>query len=975
MDPQSWQRVKEIFLDAVEREPAVRAGFLREACAGDAGLLAEVQSLLSADEGAGDFIDDPAFASADAAWPEADSSPAAVGQRVGAYEVVRELGRGGMGAVYLAERADSQFDKQVAIKIVKRGMDTEFVLRRFSRERQVLAGLDHPNIAKLLDGGATEDGLPYFVMEYVEGEPVTDYCDRHRLSVTGRLKLFRDVCSAVQYAHQNLVVHRDLKPSNILVTAEGTPKLLDFGIAKLLNPTLAAQTIDQTGTWMRLMTPEYASPEQVQGLQITTASDVYSLGVLLYELLTGHRPYRLRSRAPAEVARAVCEDEPERPSTAISRVEDAPATDGAEAPVTRTPETVATTRDTQPERLRRRLSGDLDNIILKAMRKEPPRRYASVEQLSEDIRRHLEGLPVTAQRDTFTYRSSKFIRRHRAGVAAATLVVVTLIVGVVATAWQAHLARVERARAERRFNDVRRLANSFMFEFHDSIANLEGATPARKLVVTRALEYLDGLAQEESGDVSLQRELATAYVKVGDVQGYPLFSNIGDPAGALESYRKALTIREGLAAAHPENVELRRELAASYGRVGSLLPVGEGLQMYRKSLAIREALVTADPTNAQLQRDLARNDENVAQSLGSPYDENIGDTKGALEYYQKALAIRQELFARDPTMEGLRSELFDSYHLVADILFEIGRFDEALQYQRQAQPVLEEVIAADPSNAEAQRNLAVGEGRICKTLETLGRFNEALEICEKSFATNLRLSAGDPQNAFVRRQQVSGYNQIGMLLLKTGDVARAIEYHRRALRVSLELLALDPTYADTRTRLANSYEGLANALALSGSLDEAAQICRKALDIRKELSAARPEDARLQRQLATNHVSLGAIMLKTENAAEALRHYREALTIREPLAATDSLNYMTRHDLAEVYFKMGEAYARLASKAKNAMLDQAEDWREARSWYARSMEIYQDLYSRNQLPAQYVHEIDDIKRGLAKCEAALGRGK
>ncbi|MBA2339616.1 MAG: serine/threonine protein kinase, partial [Pyrinomonadaceae bacterium] len=253
-----------------------------------------------------------------------------LGERVGTYEIVREIGQGGMGAVYLGERADHLFDKQVAIKIVKRGMDTDFVLRRFARERQVLAALDHPNIAKLLDGGVTEVGLPYFVMEYVEGASINQYCDAHKLTIAERLELFRHICSAVSYAHQNLIVHRDIKPSNILVTEDGTPKLLDFGIAKLLNPPLSAGTIDQTGTFMRLMTPEYASPEQVRGLPITTASDVYSLGVLLYELLTGHRPYRLKSRAPEEIASAVCEQEPERPSTAISRVVEVPANGDAD---------------------------------------------------------------------------------------------------------------------------------------------------------------------------------------------------------------------------------------------------------------------------------------------------------------------------------------------------------------------------------------------------------------------------------------------------------------------------------------------------------------------------------------------------------------------------------------------------------------------------------------------------------------------
>ena len=979
MNPETWQQVKALFYAALEHEPQERALFLREACAGDDELRAQVASLIASHEEAGDFINEPAFISAEACFSQLNE-PALIGERIGSYEIVRELGRGGMGTVYLGERADSQFEKHVAIKIIKRGMDTDFVLRRFMLERRVLASLDHPNIARLLEGGATEDGLPYFIMEYVEGRPMTAYADERRLTVSERLRLFRKVCAAVQYAHQNLIIHRDLKPSNVLVTADGTPKLLDFGVAKLLNPELTVETVDHTATMLRLMTPEYASPEQVRGLQVTTASDIYSLGVLLYELLTSHRPYRLQSRARDEIVRAVCEQEPERPSVAISRIEELPATDKAPMRATLSPARIATTRDAQPERLRRQLSGDLDNIVLKCLRKEPQRRYSSAEQFSEDIRRHLDGLPVTARQDTFTYRASKFLKRHKAGVAAASLALFAIIVGAAATAWQAHVARSERARAEfergraeRRFQDVRKLANSFLFEFHDSIKDLQGATPARKLVVIRALEYLDSLAQEASGDSSLQRELATAYVRVGDVQGNPLLSNIGDPAGALESFRKSLTIRQALAVQRPTDATAERELAESYSRVGLLAPPQEGLEMYRKALGILEPLAAADQTNAPLRRVLAMTYENVAQLLGNPFDVNVGDTANALDYYRKALAIREDLFQHDPMMEGIRSELFDSYHYVADMLFEEGRFDEALWYQRKAQPVLEELIAANPTNAEAQRSLTVGEGRICKTLEAMGQFAEALDICDKSFASNQRLTAADPQNAFVLRQNVSGYNQVGALLAKTGNLTKALDYHRRAIDGSLKLLALDPIYADTRMRLANSYEGLGNALLLNNDLSGAAQNCRKALAIREDLVAKNPDDARFRRQLATNYNSLGAIMAKEGDAVEALENYRQALSMLGPLAATNKLNYAINHELAENYFKAGEVQAQMAAKAKRTAADRAEAWREARSSYAHSMEIYQALYNRNQSPKQLAHEIDDVARGLAKCDAVLAR--
>ena len=424
MNPDRWQRVKELLNEALEREPEERAAFLEERCGTDSDLRSEVDSLLASYNDADDYLESAknpfaATATAIARDPHAD-------MRIGPYRVVEEIGRGGMGTVYRAVRADDAFRKQVAIKIVKRGMDHDFVLRRFKNERQILATLDHPNVARLLDGGATEDGLPYFVMEYIDGgKPIHQYCDEKTLTTRQRLQLFCDVCSAVETAHERRIVHRDIKPGNILITPRGQAKLLDFGIAKILDPELTTQTIDPTATVLRLMTPEYASPEQVRGEEITPASDVYSLGVLLYELLTGHRPYRLRSRSPHEIAQVICEETPEKPSTIVGRTELVTRTEG---PVTLTPETVSKVRRTKPDELRRSLSGDLDNIVLMAMRKEPGRRYPSAAAMQADIMRCLEGMPVSARRDTLMYRISKGLRRN------STLVLVAFIALAMGTA-------------------------------------------------------------------------------------------------------------------------------------------------------------------------------------------------------------------------------------------------------------------------------------------------------------------------------------------------------------------------------------------------------------------------------------------------------------------------------------------------------------------------------------------------------------
>ena len=525
MDPARWERVKDLFQGALERPPEERDVHLREACPEDASLRNEVERLLSAHVRADAFLHRPAF---DLADPRTDAAQAPV--RIGEYRIVREIGHGGMGTVYLAEREQPGFQRTVAIKVVRPGMETGFVVRRFVNERQILASLEHPGIARLYDGGTTEDGLPYFVMEYVEGVDLLSWCASRNLSIRDRLALFRRVCEAVQFAHQHLVVHRDLKPTNILVTPEGDPKLLDFGIAKLLSPVEPGG--EETGTLVRLMTPDFASPEQLLGRRITTAADVYSLGVVLYELLTGQRPYSLEGRSPAEVERLVVETPPDRPSAAA------------------------------PPRLKKGLRGDLDKIVLKALEKDPTRRYATAAELSDDLRRQLGGFPVRALPDRPGYRAAKFVRRHRAGVAVTVAATLALVAGLGAALWEARAARIEREVAQKHLADLRSLLTTVLFEFHDSVRDLPGATPARELVIRRALEYLEKISRAEGSTPDMQRELAEAYQRISRVQGGVFFfaprryrgrpeerdSRARDPESALQVFSRE-SRRSGVARA------------------------------------------------------------------------------------------------------------------------------------------------------------------------------------------------------------------------------------------------------------------------------------------------------------------------------------------------------------------------------------------------------------------------------------------
>jgi eukaryotic-like serine/threonine-protein kinase len=782
MTPERWQLVKELLGPALDLDPTQRTQYLDQACGSDLALRKELERLLVAEQNAGpEFLSEPVI-SEELILDLPQHTEAWIGRRLGSYQIAEEIGSGGMGEVYRAVRADDEYRKEVAIKLVRSGQDSNFVLNRFKNERQILASLDHPNIARLLDGGTTEEGVPYFVMELIEGQRIDEYCNARRLATTERLELFLRVCSAVQYAHQRLIIHRDIKPGNILVTADGVPKLLDFGIAKLLESSEAANQQEQTISMIRLLTPEYASPEQIKSEPITTASDVYSLGVVLYELLTGRTPYRVATRTPHEISRAVCETEPEKPSNAVRNTQ--PSVEDQEHKVADAG-TVSTVRDGSPEKLSKRLSGDLDNIILMALRKEPQRRYASVEQFAQDIRRHLEHLPVAARKDTLGYRTSKFITRHKAGVAVAALVTVALLSAMGVTLRETRIARAERARAERRFNDVRKLANSLMFEIHDSIKDLPGSTPSRKLLVGRALEYLDSLSQEARGDASLQRELAAAYEKIGDVQGQPRQANLGDSAGAESSYRKALTIRESLAVANSKMMDLQRELVPGYGKLSDLLwakgDSAGAMENSRKGMAIVQAVYHADPANAANRLLLAtyRMDFGFKQVLVAD------DRAGGLENLRQASALLEQMVSENPQNLRPRRLLGLSYDRTAGILQDNpSDRPQAMALYQKAIATMQALVAADPNNADFQRMLAYDQFEMAQLLANMDDPNGALNKEREALSSFQKLAAADPANSQFRQDVAQVRGQIGEILTRQGDPSNALT----ELRLSLSLL-------------------------------------------------------------------------------------------------------------------------------------------------------------------------------------------
>ena len=731
MSSDRWRVVRDLFDEAVELPAAERAAFLESLGARDSALHAEVASLLRASSAAETFLETPALSHVRENPFEEERRT-----RIGPYEIVRELGHGGMGTVYLTARRDQGFEKTAAVKLVRRGMDTDFILERFRNERRILADLDHPNIARILDGGSTEDGLPYFVMEYIPGRHLIEESDARGLSIRERLILFRKVCAAVAYAHRHLVVHRDLKPSNILVTPDGEPKLLDFGLARFLQPELSDEGTDRTATALRFLTPDYASPEQVRGERIATSSDIYSLGVVLYELLAGRRPYRTPTggSGSVEIARAVCEQEPPRPSVSV------PA-----------------------------LRGDCDNIVMKALRKEPERRYASVEQLSDDIGRHLDGKPVHARKDTFGYRTGKFVSRHKTAVAATAAVAALLVAATGAAIRQTRIARAERASAEANFNDVRQLADTFLFEFHDAIKDLPGSTPARRLVVRRALEYLEKLSRMRTDDPGLQRELADAYERVARVQGGMYESHLGDTAGARASLERAISIRRRL-----------------------LEPAGSA------SLADRTALA-----DAELQ---------LCQVLFM-----TGDGTASLAAARRASDILAAATSAGPKDSMLRARAARSRRYLGTALGMIGRRREALAELRAARDAFAALAAASPNDFGFRRELAVSHQHIVYSLAGTTERAEA----ESSYAEACRLFEGlqveKPEISPLRRELAYAHVSMGTFCEWSGDVAGALAYYSRALPILETLVREDPQNADARLLLAETCNSVGYAMVVAGS--------------------------------------------------------------------------------------------------------------------------------------------------------------
>ncbi len=755
-DAARWQRVKEVLDQALETPLDKRKQVIDNLCAGDAGLREEVNEYLTYTDRAEDLLGDEDLGETTPSEPVSDELP----RRAGPYLIERQIGRGGMGVVFLAKRDDGEYERIVALKLINSGGRRGKLARLFWRERQILARLDHPNIARLLDGGTAENGQAYYAMEFVDGEPLDRYRQRHPMGLHEKLRLFLAICSAVSYAHRNLIIHGDLKPKNVLVTHDGVPKLLDFGVARILDGAVQADTTRMP------FTPTYASPEQIRGETLTVATDVYSLGVLLYELLSGQYPYGARQNTAAAMQTFI-----EQSPTPL--------------------------RQHNPN-----IPADVENIVMKALRKEPERRYATVDALRSDIEAFLGGFPVQAAPDTFLYRLGKFSSRNRWAMIAAGVAIIAIVLSGTMI-WR------EKRQAQMRFEQLRQLAHSVVFELDDAILDLPGSSRARELLISRGLQYLNGLAGSRGKDRGLTFELAQAYMKIAAAQGDLQQSNVGDETGAFASYTKARNLLLNLHSSEPENRDVEVALALADEDLASLAPRtghGHADSLRHESVTLFGDIAQSSSRTTDL-KNLA-----LAHFYLALAKTGEGKYNDALPLWQRAYSDYQELAKRDSnTAEDERNIGLAEKH-IASVYFALGDYTNSLTFDRMAVTVDENRVKSGPQNPTARMDLSFDLVELGWCEHELGQNSESDDAFTRAIQLRRQVASQDPNDFHARSELESVLRIAGVAKAQTGDLSAAVQLIGEAAQTGDALRANDPRNLDETLNSALDYYELGDVL-------------------------------------------------------------------------------------------------------------------------------------------------------------------
>jgi len=853
MDKSLWEALKPILETVMALDPAERDIYLKTACSDNLRMYEEALNLLANESPA-------TFELSQAIRVSQTESIYKEGQVLGHYKLLKEIGSGGMGTVFLAERTDGEYDLKVAVKILQDGRSSESLIRKLRNERQILANLKHSNIVNILDGGSTDQGLPFIVMEYVEGIQITDYIEANNLNLDDKLHLFQKLCEVISFAHQKLIIHRDIKPSNILISQNNEIKLLDFGIAQILNQQ--GQSFQETQ--QLFITPDYASPEHIRGQPLTISSEVYSLGILLYQILTGGNPFKSGQKSLSEVMEMVCEYNPPPPSKCISKVNP-------------------------------KLQGDIDNICMKALRKDPKERYQSVDQLSEDIARYFHHIPVKATKDQWSYRAKKFMARNKSYLISGVIIFLISLAGLLSSLYQA-------GEAKAMFNDLRGLTGSMLFEFYDGVANLEGATSIKELVVSKTITYLEKMESRNSGNPELMNDVSDGYQRLGNVQGNSYYANMGLTDDAFKSYSKAVSISERLVTKYSTNQKYLFSLARAYLGFGDMLytfnRLDTTLLIYQKGNLILLKLSEDYPDSLNYRLALSLSFSRIGDVSGMHGYPNLGNTSMAIYSYNKSIDILDHLVKMVPDNIVFRNSLAASLSMLSNLYTVSGKFAEAIETGYKSVSSFEDLLLKEPNNYLRVASSLQAKNAMREPLTELMRTEEAHILLKEVESQLLKSQRLDPENKLTQANLAANHNSIGRVLIEKGDHENSI----------IELNKANALYTkdsennnETLRNIGLNLEFMGNSYLENKEYNEARKKYEEALALYQKSDPESINITQIQKNIC--------LLFLNERQSAVLSQHQKDLQVLENKFREDTLNIRNVVFLSEYYANTARALA------------------------------------------------------------------